>query len=70
MQYGRIINERHFDRIMKLMSTGVTVIHGGQSDRNDKYIAPTLLDSVDVDADIMKEEIFGPLLPVRCLLLS
>ncbi|MBT8091406.1 MAG: aldehyde dehydrogenase family protein, partial [Gammaproteobacteria bacterium] len=61
--YGRIINERHFDRISALLQSG-TVAIGGQHDRDTKYIAPTVLTNVDADSAIMQEEIFGPVLPV------
>ena len=61
--YGRIINERHFDRLGKLLDSGRTVI-GGQSDRAEKYIAPTVLLDVQPDEPVMQEEIFGPILPI------
>jgi len=61
--YGRIINERHFDRIVALLED-VKVIFGGESDRNELYIAPTLIDEVSLLDKIMQEEIFGPLLPI------
>ncbi len=60
---GRIINELHFDRLAAYLKDG-DVIEGGQTDREDKYIAPTLLENVDLDSPIMKEEIFGPILPI------
>jgi aldehyde dehydrogenase (NAD+) len=61
--YGRIINERHFDRISALLQSG-TVAVGGQHDREAKFIAPTVLTDVDVDSPVMQEEIFGPVLPI------
>jgi aldehyde dehydrogenase (NAD+) len=61
--YGRIINERHFDRLIALLE-GQKVLHGGRHDRDDKYIEPTILDSPDLDSPVMQEEIFGPILPV------
>jgi aldehyde dehydrogenase (NAD+) len=60
--YARIINERHFDRINNLLK-GANVIFGGQTKREDKYISPTLIETSE-DSAIMKEEIFGPVLPV------
>jgi len=60
---GRIINDRHFERITALMAGG-TVSAGGQSDPATRYIAPTLLTNVDLDSPLMSEEIFGPLLPI------
>lgn len=61
--YGRIVSSRHFDRLLALQSGGTAVI-GGESDAVDRYLAPTVLVDVDMDAQIMDEEIFGPLLPV------
>lgn len=61
--YARIINDRHFDRLKKLM-TNEPVIWGGQTDAQEKYIAPTLLAEVNPGAPVMQEEIFGPVLPV------
>ncbi len=61
--YGRIINERHFDRLTALLGSG-RVVTGGDTDRATKYIAPTVLAAVDPDAPVMREEIFGPILPV------
>lgn len=60
---GRIINDLHFDRLLRYLEDG-EIIEGGQSDRSDLYIAPTLLDNVSLDAPAMQEEIFGPILPI------
>lgn len=62
-EFTRIINHRHFDRVTSLMQSG-KVAFGGGTDRSDLYIAPTILDDVEIHDPIMKEEIFGPLLPV------
>ncbi|MFF7952797.1 aldehyde dehydrogenase family protein [Streptomyces griseorubiginosus] len=62
-EYGRIINERHFDRLTGLLDSGRMVV-GGESDRTAKYIAPTVLADVDPEAPVMREEIFGPILPI------
>ncbi|MFI6277086.1 aldehyde dehydrogenase family protein [Streptomyces sp. NPDC050988] len=62
-EYGRIINERHFDRLSGLLGSGRVVV-GGDSDRATKYIAPTVLADVDPDSPVMGEEIFGPVLPI------
>lgn len=66
--YPRIINDRHFDRIKALLddavSKGATIAHGGQLDRSDRFIAPTILTGVTEDMEVMQEEIFGPLWPV------
>jgi aldehyde dehydrogenase (NAD+) len=62
-EYGRIVNERHFDRLSSLLDSGRTVT-GGDSDRATKYIAPTVLADVDPKSPVMREEIFGPILPI------
>jgi aldehyde dehydrogenase (NAD+) len=61
--YGRIINQRHFDRLHGLLSCGDVAI-GGQSDRESLYIEPTVLAGVSADSAVMQEEIFGPILPI------
>ncbi|CAJ1065966.1 aldehyde dehydrogenase%2C dimeric NADP-preferring-like isoform X1 [Xyrichtys novacula] len=61
--YGRIINQRHFIRILGLME-GYTPVIGGQSDASQRYIAPTVLKDVPPHSRLMQEEIFGPLLPI------
>lgn len=62
-RFCRIINERHFDRLMGLMDSGKAV-SGGEGDRDDRYIAPTLLTDVDPGSPVMADEIFGPILPI------
>ncbi|MEC4017581.1 aldehyde dehydrogenase family protein [Streptomyces sp. H27-D2] len=61
--YGRIVNERHFDRLTGLLDSGRAVV-GGDHDRTTRYIAPTVLADVSPDAPVMREEIFGPILPI------
>jgi aldehyde dehydrogenase (NAD+) len=61
--YGRMINTRHFDRVMAL-AEGQEIALGGEHDRDDLFIAPTLLKNVDPGSAVMASEIFGPLLPV------
>lgn len=61
--YGRIINQKHFDRIAKYMKDG-KVIFGGETDDENLFIAPTLLTDVNPDSDVIQEEIFGPILPI------
>ncbi|XP_030600217.1 aldehyde dehydrogenase, dimeric NADP-preferring-like [Archocentrus centrarchus] len=61
--YGRIINQRHFNRIMGLME-GYTPVVGGQSDSSQRYIAPTVLKDVPAHSRLMQDEIFGPVLPI------
>jgi len=60
---SRIINNRHFNRIKGLIKKENIVV-GGQTDENEKFIAPTLLNDISIDDDIMQQEIFGPVLPV------
>lgn len=61
--YGKIINEKHFDRILGLIEEGKTV-HGGNSDRKTLRIEPTVLDNVTFSDPVMQEEIFGPVMPI------
>ncbi|WP_269084298.1 aldehyde dehydrogenase family protein [Streptacidiphilus carbonis] len=61
--FGRIINERHFDRLARLLDSGKVAV-GGQHDRDDLFIAPTVLTDVDPASPVMQEEIFGPILAV------
>lgn len=61
--YGKIINEKHFDRLLSLLDES-KIVHGGQSDRAQLKIAPTVMDCVTMDDPIMQEEIFGPILPI------
>ncbi|MBD3278559.1 MAG: aldehyde dehydrogenase family protein [Candidatus Aegiribacteria sp.] len=61
--YGRIIDSLAWSRIRKLAETG-TPITGGTWSEEDLYIAPTVLTDVDPESALVKEEIFGPLLPV------
>ncbi len=62
-EYGKIINEKQFDRLTGYLQQG-KIICGGKSDRSKLYIEPTILEDVSLDATIMKEEIFGPILPI------
>ena len=61
--YGRILNQRNFNRVKALMDGG-HIMYGGHTDEADCYIEPTILDQVDLDSPLMQEEIFGPLLPI------
>jgi aldehyde dehydrogenase (NAD+) len=61
--FGRIVNEQHFDRLLELLHAGDIVI-GGRSDRAGRYIAPTVIDGITGTEPIMEDEIFGPLLPI------
>ncbi|MFD4636996.1 aldehyde dehydrogenase family protein [Lentzea sp. NPDC058436] len=67
--YGRIVNERQFDRLVALLD-GTNVVVGGEHDRAERYIAPTVVvsdgRSVGPDAThpVLRDEIFGPVLPI------
>jgi aldehyde dehydrogenase (NAD+) len=61
--YGRIVNETHFDRLSGLLGCG-SLVMGGQMDRSTRYIAPTIIEEITGFEPIMEEEIFGPLLPI------
>lgn len=61
--YGKIINEKHFDRLLGL-ADGDKVVYGGEYDREALRISPTVMDGVDWDDAVMGEEIFGPILPI------
>lgn len=61
--YGRIINDRQFQRLVGLLKT-CNIALGGDTDSSEKYIAPTIVTNVKPDDLIMQDEIFGPILPV------
>lgn len=62
-RYCRIINDRHFRRLIVLLDSK-KIIYGGRSNQEDRYIEPTILSPVDWDDPIMQDEIFGPILPI------
>ena len=61
--YGKLINEKQFNRVVSYLSQG-NIVHGGRYNKETLFIEPTLLDGVSTDAIVMKEEIFGPVLPI------
>ncbi|XP_027546663.1 fatty aldehyde dehydrogenase-like [Neopelma chrysocephalum] len=61
--YERIVNKRHFKRVLGLLE-GQKIAHGGESDEASCFIAPTILTDVSPDSKVMEEEIFGPVLPI------
>ncbi|MGO4820517.1 MULTISPECIES: aldehyde dehydrogenase [unclassified Flavobacterium] len=61
--YARIVNSKNWNRL-KDMIEPEKVIHGGQTDESDFYVAPTLIEENNLDSLIMEDEIFGPLLPI------
>ena len=66
--YGRIINDTNFDRVQALLEdakeNGAKVEFGGEVNKQDRYIQPTLLSNINMEMKIMQDEIFGPILPV------
>jgi aldehyde dehydrogenase (NAD+) len=61
--FGKIINEKQFNRLTGYLKQG-KIIHGGNHDISKLYIEPTIMENVPLDAPMMKEEIFGPVLPI------
>ncbi len=61
--FARIINTKNWLRLANMIDEE-KVIFGGQTNIEDRYISPTLIEEFDTDSLIMKEEIFGPLLPI------
>lgn len=61
--YGKIINEKRFDKLISYLNDG-KIVTGGTFNREKLFIAPTILTDVPADAPVMNEEIFGPILPV------
>lgn len=61
--FARIVSDRHFVRLEKLLTSGKAVV-GGERDIKERYVAPTILVDVSPTDPVMSEEIFGPILPV------
>ena len=61
--YCKIINERNFDRLEKMIDRE-KMVFGGETNREKRYISPTVLDNVTWEDAVMQEEIFGPILPI------
>ncbi|WP_290891857.1 aldehyde dehydrogenase family protein [Hoeflea sp.] len=61
--YPRLVSDKHFARVRDLIAGG-EIAMGGDSNADTRYIAPTVLTGVDLEAPVMREEIFGPVLPV------
>lgn len=62
-RYGKMVNRKHFDRVLGLVD-GDKVVIGGRSDAQALKIEPTVMDGVGADDAVMQEEVFGPVLPV------
>ena len=61
--FARIVSDRHFERVSGLLGPG-EILLGGDNDPSTRYIAPTIIDGVRAGDPVMREEIFGPVLPV------
>ena len=61
--FGRIINAKRFSTLCTYLKDG-EIVYGGEYDKEDLYIAPTLIDAVSLDSKLMQDEIFGPILPI------
>ncbi len=61
--YGKIINEKQFNRLLSYFKDG-KLVHGGASSKSRLFIEPSILTDVPVESPVMQEEIFGPILPV------
>jgi len=61
--YGRIISKKHIDFLSTLLNNE-NIIYGGKIDSDNKYFEPTLVEIKDFNSDLMKQEIFGPILPI------
>lgn len=61
--YARMVNDKHFNRVKNYLADGQVNL-GGQHDATERYIAPTVLTEVPLDSAVMREEVFGPVLPV------
>lgn len=61
--FVRIVNDKAFDRLVGYLE-GADIVVGGEYDKGERYIAPTIVDNVDTDSPIMQEEIFGPIFSV------
>ncbi|WP_082113322.1 aldehyde dehydrogenase [Kordia jejudonensis] len=62
--FARIVSKKHFDRLASMIKADEVLI-GGETDEDDLYIAPTILDEPALDSEAMKDEIFGPILPIQ-----
>ncbi|MEM7548075.1 MAG: aldehyde dehydrogenase family protein [Bacteroidota bacterium] len=66
--YGRIVNTKHFDRLASMIENaiefGFELEFGGEVNKKELYISPTVFSDVDLKSELMQEEIFGPILPI------
>lgn len=62
---GKMVNEWHCGRLEKAINDSKkNVVYGGNVDVKARYVEPTIIDSPSLDSECMKEELFGPILPV------
>ena len=61
--YPKIINDTAFERLSELLSKGI-IMSGGETNKANRYIQPTIIVDVGLNDDVMKDEIFGPILPI------
>ena len=61
--YARLIHANHFEKLVSFLKDQ-TIIYGGEHDAGTNFLAPTLVDAPEFSSDLMKEEIFGPILPI------
>ncbi|MEP1551857.1 MAG: aldehyde dehydrogenase family protein [Paraglaciecola sp.] len=64
--YGRIVNARHFSRLITYLD-GQNIVFGGDSDADSSYIQPTIVLDPALNSPLMEQEIFGPILPIITL---
>lgn len=62
-EYPKIINEKHFNRLVNLLTDG-NIIYGGKTNKASLQISPTVIDNINWENGVMQEEIFGPILPI------
>ena len=61
--YGRIIHQKHLNRLKKYL-LNQRIVYGGNINDDNLYISPTVVDEPDLNSPLMKEEVFGPILPI------
>lgn len=61
--YPRIVNSNNFERLKAILK-GENILYGGETNSDDNYFAPTLIDSPSINSKLMQKEIFGPILPI------
>ena len=66
--YSRVVSDKHFDRLRTMIDDsvrdGATIVHGGSCDSAERFIEPTVLINLPENSTLLKEEIFGPVLPI------